>query len=72
MSYVSAYHPPEVRTPPLPLVAFVGCPEYHKDLGSFLSTALRPPLVSLGVADATDPLLHRIFGALGSPASHAL
>lgn len=55
-------YPPEIRTPPLPLVAFVGCQELHKDIGTFFSQVLRPPLVSLGVADASEHLLTRLFG----------
>jgi len=55
-------YPVEYKSPPLPLIAFVGCPELHKDIGTFFSQVLRPPLLSLGVADASEQLLTRVFG----------
>lgn len=62
MQYVQTYFATEVRTPPLPLVALVGCADVHKDVGYYLSTAMRPPLVSLAVPDAGDQLLSHVFG----------
>lgn len=56
------HYPPELRTPPLPLVALVGSPELHREAGAFFSQTLRPPIVSVGVAEAKEQLLSRLFG----------
>jgi hypothetical protein len=57
--------PPELRTPPLPVVALVGCAELHKELGAYFNANLRPPLFSVGLAEANESLLGRLFGASG-------
>lgn len=54
--------PPELRTPPLALIAFIGCPELHKDVGAYFNATLRPPFVSVGLAEPSEPLLLRLFG----------
>ena len=54
--------PAELRTPPLPPVALVGHPEVHRDIGVWASQVLRPPLVALSVADATEQSLVRALG----------
>ena len=51
----------ELRTPPLPLVAFIQHSELHKDIGAYFSQTLRPPLVSVGVVEANEQLLARLF-----------
>lgn len=63
--------PSELRTPPLPLVALVGHPEVHRDLGVWASQVLRPPLVAIAVADANESVLARLFGGY-QRATHAL
>lgn len=56
-------YPAELRTPPLPLVALVGSPELHREVGSYFSQGLRPPVVSVvGVAEPNEQLLGRLFG----------
>ncbi len=55
-------YPTELRTPPLPLVAFVGVTDVQKEIGTYFSQVLRPPLVSVGVAEASGTLLARLFG----------
>ncbi len=59
-------YPPELKSPPLPVVAFIGQQEVHKEVGSYFSQVLRPPLLSIGAAEATEQLLARVFGAWGS------
>jgi hypothetical protein len=54
--------PAELRTPPLPVTAFVGCPELHKEVGTYFNATLRPPLFSVGLAEANESLLGRLFG----------
>lgn len=54
--------PPETRTPPLPVIAFIGCPELHKDVGSFFNHTIRPPFFSVGLAEPSESLLVRLFG----------
>jgi len=63
VSYVQNYYPLEYRTPPLPLVALIGCPEVHKDVADFFVHQLRPPLVSLFTStEPTEQFLSRNFG----------
>ena len=57
--------PSELRTPPLPLVALVGHPEVHRELGVWASQVLRPPLVAIAVAEANESVLARLFGGWG-------
>lgn len=58
-------YPLEFRTPPLPLVALIGCAEVHKDVADFFVHHLRPPLVSLfTTAEATEQFIARNFGKL--------
>jgi hypothetical protein len=57
MNFYSA----ELRTPPLPLIAFIQHSELHKDVGAYFSQTLRPPLVSVGVVEANEQLLARLF-----------
>lgn len=54
--------PAELRTPPLPLIAFIGCPELHKDVGMYFNQTLRPPFFSVGLAEPNEQLLIRLFG----------
>ena len=60
MSIVQSF-PPEHRTPPLPLIALVGCPEHHKEVGDYFVQLLRPPLVSLSSAEPVEQFLPRAF-----------
>ncbi|GAX76923.1 hypothetical protein CEUSTIGMA_g4370.t1 [Chlamydomonas eustigma] len=62
-SSVQSLYPLEYRTPPLPLVALVGCNEAHKDVADFFVHQLKPPLVSLfTTAEATEQFVARNFG----------
>ncbi|MEW5315259.1 MAG: hypothetical protein WDW38_006702 [Sanguina aurantia] len=61
MNQVNSY-PPEYRTPPLPLIALLGCPEHHKDVGDYLVQQHRSPLVSLSSAEPLDSFVPRVFG----------
>jgi hypothetical protein len=58
----SGHYPPELRTPPLPLVAFVGRPEFHKEVGAFFSHVLRPPIITVGIAEPHEHILAKLFG----------
>ena len=62
MSLVQQYYSPEHRTPPLPLIALIGCPEHHKDVGDFFVQHLRPPLVSLSSTEPVEQFVPRAFG----------
>ena len=60
---VQSQYPLEYRTPPLPLVALIGCNEVHKEVADFFVHQLRPPLVSLfTTAEATEQFVARNFG----------
>ena len=60
---VQSQYPLEYRTPPLPLVALIGCNEVHKEVADFFVHQLRPPLVSLFTsAEATEQFVARNFG----------
>ena len=54
------YYPPELVTPPLALVALLGCPELHSTVGEFLRSQHRPPINSIGLADPQSA--SRLFG----------
>eukprot|EP00884_Botryococcus_braunii_P005388 jgi/Botrbrau1/14850/Bobra.0326s0004.1 len=54
------FYPPELVTPPLALVVFLGCPEVHSSVGEFLRSHHKPPMNSLGVADPLSA--PRLFG----------
>ncbi len=45
------FFPPEIATPPLALVALLGCPDLHGIVGEFLRAAHKPPINSLGIAE---------------------
>ena len=63
MTTIQSQYPLEYRTPPLPLVALIGCNEVHKEVADFFVHSLRPPLVSLfTTAEATDQFIARNFG----------
>lgn len=66
MSYVQALYSPESRTPPLPLISIIGCPEYHKDVAEFFVQQLRPPLVSLCANESVEQFVPRAFGGCTS------
>ena len=50
----------ELVTPPLALVALLGCPEMHSTVGEFLRSQHRPPINSIGLADPHSAT--RLFG----------
>lgn len=54
------YYPSELVTPPLALVALLGCPELHSTVGEFLRSQHRPPINSIGLADPHNA--PRLFG----------
>lgn len=56
------YYPPELATPPLALVALLGCPELHSTVGEFLRSTHRPPINSIGVGNPTSA--SRLFGTM--------
>jgi hypothetical protein len=60
------FYPSEVVTPPLALVALLGCPSLHGRVGEYLRAAQKPPINSLGVADPSAA--PRLFGAPAAPA----
>ncbi len=45
------FYPAELATPPLALVALLGCPDMHGIVGEFLRAAQKPPINSLGIAE---------------------
>ncbi|KAK9839808.1 hypothetical protein WJX81_003235 [Elliptochloris bilobata] len=54
------YYASEVVTPPLALVALLGCPALHGRVGEYLRAAQKPPINSLGVAEPSAA--PRLFG----------
>lgn len=54
--------PAELRTPPLPVVAFINCAELHKDIGTYFNATLRPPLFFVSLPEANEAVLVRLFG----------
>ena len=54
------FFPPEIATPPLALVALLGCPDLHGIVGEFLRAAHKPPINSLGIAEPA--MAARLFG----------
>ncbi len=59
------FYPAEVATPPLALVALLGCQSLHGIIGEFLRAAQKPPINSLGIGDPA--MAARVFGAKKSP-----
>ena len=55
-----AHYASEVVTPPLALVALLGCPGLHGRVGEYLRAAQKPPINSLGVAEPSAA--PRLFG----------
>ena len=54
------FYPPELVTPPLALVALLGCPKLHAAIGEYLRSQQKPPINSLGVAEPWAAA--RLFG----------
>lgn len=54
--------PAELRTPPLPVISFINCPELHKDIGTYFNATLRPPLFFVSLPEANEAVLARLFG----------
>lgn len=54
-------YPPELTSPPLPLVALVGAPELLPPIAEYLRTQHAPRLHALGIPDA-----HSAAGAFGA------
>ena len=52
----------ELRTPPLPVISFINCPELHKDIGTYFNSNLRPPLFFVSLPEANEAVLVRLFG----------
>jgi hypothetical protein len=55
--------PAELRTPPLPLIVFIGCPDVHKEVGISINQYVHPPFFPIGLTEPSEPLLVRVFGA---------
>lgn len=53
-------YPAELATPPLALVALLGCPDLHGIVGEYLRAAHKPPINSLGIAEPA--MAARLFG----------
>ncbi|GIM12975.1 hypothetical protein Vretimale_16160, partial [Volvox reticuliferus] len=62
MNFVTSFYPQEHRTPPLPLVALLGCPELHRDIGDYFIQHHRPPLVFHGSNEPLEQFVSRAFG----------
>jgi hypothetical protein len=64
-SAVAQFYSVEQRTPPLPLIALIGCPEVHRDVSDYFVTQLKPPLVTLsaGGSEPLEAFVSRHFGA---------
>jgi len=54
------FYPAELATPPLALVALLGCPDLHAIVGEFLRAAQKPPINSLGIGEPA--MAARLFG----------
>ncbi|PNW70671.1 hypothetical protein CHLRE_17g729700v5 [Chlamydomonas reinhardtii] len=61
-NFVASFYPQEHRTPPLPLVALLGCPELHREIGDFFIQQHRPPLVFHGSNEPIEQFVARAFG----------
>ncbi|KAG2431817.1 hypothetical protein HXX76_009311 [Chlamydomonas incerta] len=61
-NFVASFYPQEHRTPPLPLVALLGCPELHREIGDFFIQQHRPPLVFHGSNEPIEQFVSRAFG----------
>lgn len=57
-------YPPELTSPPLPLVALIGAPELLPPIADYLRTQHAPRLNALGIPDA-----HSAAGAFGASRS---
>ena len=66
-------YPQELVTPPLALVALLGCPQLHPSVGEYLRSQHRPPINSLGVAEpwAASRLFGERKGMLTAPKERA-
>lgn len=53
------FYPPELVTPPLSLVALLGCGDLHNTVGEYLRQH-RPPINSIGLAEPQSAI--RFFG----------
>lgn len=53
-------YPAELVTPPLALIALLGCPEVHNTVGEYLRAQHRPPINSIGLAEPQSAV--RFFG----------
>ncbi|KAK9789561.1 hypothetical protein WJX73_006387 [Symbiochloris irregularis] len=58
-------YPAEIVTPPLALMALLGCPELHAQMHEYLRSHHKPPINSVGVANPLD--VGRVFGERKSP-----
>ncbi len=65
MAFVQQFYSHEFRSPPVPLVALVGCPELHKPISEFFLHALKPPLVSLCCNEPVEHFVPRAFSTPG-------
>ncbi len=65
-NFIATYFLHEYRSPPVPLVALIGCPELHKPLSDFFLHSLKPPLVSLCCTEAVEQFVPRAFPAPGA------
>lgn len=54
------FYPPELVTPPLALVALLGCSSVHSTVGEYLRSQHRPPINSIGLAEPQSAV--RFFG----------
>lgn len=54
-------YPAEIVTPPLALMALLGCPEMHASMHEYLRAHHKPPINSVGVPNPLD--VGRVFGA---------
>lgn len=52
----------DLRTPPLPLVACINCPELHKDVGAYFNANSRSPVFAVSLPEANETVLARMFG----------
>ncbi|KAG2485655.1 hypothetical protein HYH03_015627 [Edaphochlamys debaryana] len=62
MNFVASFYPQEHRTPPLPLVALIGCSELHREISDYFIQHHRPPLVFHGSNEPLEQFVARAFG----------
>lgn len=60
-SLVSAAYESSFRSPPVPLVALLGCPEAHKEAADYFLHTLKPPLVSLCCKEPVEQFVQHVF-----------